>query len=78
MLALTDRQRAILVWLQAYVATKGYPPTIREISTAFGIRSTNGVVDHLSRLEAKGWIERDPFATRGIRLLTTSSTSKEA
>jgi hypothetical protein len=55
---LTDRQRSIFEWIVSYIDRNGYPPTLREIGLAFGIRSTNGVNDHLHALERKGVIER--------------------
>lgn len=48
----------------------GYPPTLRELGAELGIESTNGVVEHLTRLEAKGYIVRHPVA-RGIVMTGT-------
>ena len=64
---LTDRQEEILEYIQRYIQTQGYPPTIREIGTAFGIRSTNGVNDHLKALEKKGFLSRDTLKSRAMR-----------
>lgn len=58
MRAITERQAEILAFIKAEIATKGYPPTLREIGARFGIRSTNGVNDHLNGLERKGYIRR--------------------
>lgn len=66
---LTARQEKILLWIHKQWRVDGRPPTVREIATAFGIRSTNGANDHLKALEAKGWIERDAMVSRGIRVL---------
>ncbi len=49
---------------------RGYPPTIREIGTALGIASTNGVRYYLDRLEQSGKIRRDRWTSRGIELQT--------
>ncbi len=67
---LTDRQAAVLGFINEYRATKGYPPTLREIGSRFGIRSTNGVNDHLRALERKGAISREDMKSRGIKVLT--------
>jgi repressor LexA len=48
---------------------RGYPPTIREIGESLGIRSTNGVNDHLKALERKGYVYRDKSKSRAIRLI---------
>ena len=47
---LTDRQQQVLEFIQTKITRDGYPPTIREIGDHLGIRSTNGVNDHLKAL----------------------------
>jgi len=66
---LTQRQRAVLDCIRAAIQREGRPPTLREIGAAVGIRSTNGVNDHLKALEAKGYIDRTSFRSRGLRIL---------
>jgi SOS-response transcriptional repressor LexA len=63
---LTEKQRAVLGFISQSVRERGYPPTVREIGAALGIKSTNGVNDHLTALERKGAIRRDPLVSRGI------------
>ena len=65
---LTDRQRAVLEFIRESIARDGRPPTQREIAARFKLASTYGVQRHLDALERKGFIERDPNASRGIRL----------
>jgi repressor LexA len=65
---LTERQRQVLEFLREYVRRSGYPPTIREIRIAFGLRSNRGVVDHLRALERKGRIRRTPGSSRAIEI----------
>ena len=67
---LAPRQRALLDFIASYQDQKGIPPTIREIGEALGIRSTNGVSDHIKALVKKGYLERvgDARASRGICL----------
>jgi repressor LexA len=66
---LTDRQQAILSFIVLSIRTQGYPPTLREIGHAFGIRSTKGVNDHLEALEKKGKIRRRPELSRAIEIV---------
>jgi repressor LexA len=66
---LTDRQEEILQYIQRYIEEQGYPPTIREIGQAFGIRSTNGVNDHLKALERKGYVARGELKSRALTLI---------
>jgi repressor LexA len=65
--ALTDRQRAILDYVRQSSLKNGFPPTLREIGRHFGIRSTNGVNDHLRALERKGYLERLELKSRTLR-----------
>lgn len=64
---LTERQRDILTFIHTHIEDHGYPPTVREIGRAFGIRSTNGVSDHLKSLERKGYLERGSLKSRALR-----------
>ncbi len=66
---LTERQQSILDFIVETIQTRGFPPTLREIGLAFGIRSTKGVNDHLAALERKGKIRRHPELSRGIELI---------
>lgn len=66
---LTDRQQEILDFIVEEIQRQGYPPTLREISSRFGISSTQGVRRHIDALEKKGYIERDS----GARSISVSS-----
>ncbi len=55
---LSARQQAILEMIRDWIATRGVPPTYREIGQAMGIRSTNGVSDHVKALIRKGYLTR--------------------
>ncbi len=68
---LTDRQKAVLTFISNSIDDLGYPPTLREIGNELGIRSTNGVNDHLRALERKGYITREDMKSRTLRLLRT-------
>ncbi len=68
---LTDRQRAVLEFISASIIDRGYPPTLREIGNHLGIRSTNGVNDHLRALERKGYLTREDMKSRTLRLVRT-------
>jgi repressor LexA len=64
----TERQRAILEYLHEYVDDHGYPPTVREIGEAVGLRSPSTVHAHLAQLERAGALKRDPTKPRAIEL----------
>ncbi len=56
---LAPRQREVLNYIAACLDQRGIPPSFREIADALGIRSTNGVSDHIKALERKGYIKRE-------------------
>jgi repressor LexA len=66
---LTHRQEAILEYIRNCVREKGYPPSVREIGEAVGLASSSTVHGHLARLQAKGYLRRDPTKPRAIELL---------
>lgn len=68
-LKLTSRQREALDFIMKHQDEHGYPPTLREIGEHMGIRSTNGVNDHLKALERKGYIERREYLSRSIKVI---------
>jgi SOS-response transcriptional repressor LexA len=70
----TARQLKVLDFLREYTATHGYPPTLREIGAHMGIRSTNGVNDHLRALERKGLIRRSMMLSRSCVPVDVSPT----
>lgn len=77
--ALTDRQQLVLDFIRASIVERGYPPTLREIGVQMGIRSTNGVNDHLRALERKGHLCRDDMKSRALRpTVETASASVES
>ncbi len=63
---LTERQRTILNVIRASVASRGYPPSIREIGDAVGLTSTSSVAHQLRTLERKGYLRRDPNRPRAV------------
>lgn len=66
---LTARQRDILNFIRDTLVRFGYPPTVREIGQAVGLRSPSAVHAQLKKLEELGVIRRDPSRKRGIRLV---------
>ncbi len=67
--SLSGRQTAILEFIRKNIRDKGYPPSVREIGEAVGLASSSTVHGHLERLQAKGYLRRDPTKPRAIELL---------
>lgn len=63
------KQQEIIDFIKEEINRKGYPPSVREICKAVGLKSTSTVHGHLSRLEKKGYIRRDPTKPRAIEVL---------
>ncbi len=65
-----DSQARILAYIEQFSHEKGYPPSVREICEATGLRSTSTVHGHLIRLEKKGMLYRDSMKPRAISVPT--------
>lgn len=76
MQGLTNRQQQILDYITEWILEQGYPPTIREIGSHMGIRSTNGVNDHLKALERKGYLKREGLKSRALRPLNVPTKTQ--
>jgi repressor LexA len=70
MQGLTARQEQTLDFIRKSIEERGYPPTLREIGEYMGIRSTNGVNDHLRALERKGYLRREDMKSRALKLVS--------
>lgn len=66
---ITAKQQEILEYMKKEILCKGYPPSVREICDAVGLRSTSSVHAHLETLEKNGYIRRDPTKPRAIEIL---------
>ncbi len=71
---LTERQNQVYEFLRSYVRKQGKPPTIKEVGSHLGIRSTNGVHKLLVALETKGYITRTPHEARGLEIVGEEPT----
>lgn len=65
---ITDRQKEVLNYISEFTEENSFPPTIREISTHFGI-SLRAVQDHILALQKKGYLSQAQRRSRSIRVL---------
>lgn len=70
-LALSERQRAILRFVQDYMREHKHPPSTREIGQGVGISSTSNVIYHVKRLVDYGYLGRQPGTSRTVIVLAT-------
>ena len=68
---LKDKQLLIYEFLKDFTSQKGYPPTVREICKAVGLKSTSSVHGHLKQLEKEGLIKRDPTKPRALEIVAS-------
>jgi repressor LexA len=66
---LSPKQMAILEVIQTSIAKYGYPPSMREIGDAVGLKSLSSVTHQLGQLELSGYLRRDPGKTRAMEVL---------
>ena len=62
-------QERVLEFIKKTIQDKGYPPSVREIGEAVGLKSTSTVHGHLVRLERKGLLHRDSMKPRAMEIL---------
>lgn len=66
---ITKKQSEILEYIKSQILNKGYPPSVRDICVAVGLKSTSSVHAHLETLEKNGYIRRDPTKSRTIEII---------
>ena len=69
---ITKKQEEILNYIKDEILERGFPPAVREICQAVGLKSTSSVHSHLESLEKNGYIRRDPTKPRAIEILDES------
>ncbi len=74
---LNKREKAILNFIEKQMINQGYPPSVREIGVAVGLKSTATVHGYLSKLDEKGYIKKQDRKGRTLRLLK-GGAEKEA
>jgi len=70
---LKDRERKILTYMKNEIKKKGYPPTVREMCIALGIKSTSTTHKDLENLEKKGYIKKDPSKPRALMMIDSDN-----
>lgn len=69
---LTKRQKDVLNVIKKYIATNGYPPTVREIAEIMKLSSPATIQVHLDMIEKKGYIKKHGNMNRTIELLVNN------
>jgi repressor LexA len=66
---LTIRQKEVFDFLRDFLQEEGFPPTLREIASHFGLRGPRAPQKTLFILEKKGYIRKIPGGSRAIEIL---------
>ena len=74
---ISSRQEKILEFINKKIKDEGYPPSVREIAKAVGLSSSATVHSHLKKLEALGFLKRNPSKPRAISVLSTQEQDPE-
>ena len=69
----SEKKMQILDFIRREIDDKGYPPSVREICLAVGLKSTSTVHAHLNRWEEEGYIRRDATKPRALELTDTAT-----
>ncbi len=72
---LTARQQQVLDHIRETVATRGYPPTVREIGEAVGLSSPSTIHSHLGALVKAGYIRKDATKPRAIEIMDSAPSA---
>ena len=75
---LKDREQKILDFMKSEIKTKGYPPTVREICTALGVKSTSTVHKDIASLVDQGFLKKDPSKPRALMVVDTEEATAPA
>ncbi|MBS3907500.1 MAG: transcriptional repressor LexA [Syntrophaceae bacterium] len=72
---LTARQKELFDFLKEFFREKGFPPTLREMASHFGLKGPRGPQKTLNILERKGYIRKIPGESRAIEIPGFSSSN---
>ena len=73
---LKERERKILEYMKNEIRTKGYPPTVREICAAIGIKSTSTAHKDIESLVRQGYLVKDPSKPRALMVVEPESEER--
>ena len=72
--SLNEKEQRVLEYIKKQIKDTGYPPSVREICSALGFKSTSSAHQYIWRLAEKGYIDKGDLKTRAIKVVGTEST----
>lgn len=67
---MTPKQEAVFEYIKSCVLERNYPPSVRDICKAVGLKSTSSVFGYINDLEKMGLIRKDPAHPRALQIMT--------
>ena len=74
---MTPKQQAVFDYIKQCVIERNYPPSVRDICSAVGLKSTSSVFTYINDLETMGLIKKDPAHPRALMITTSEFHSEE-
>lgn len=78
MIELKEREARVLEYMKKEIIEKGYPPTVREICAALGVKSTSTVHADIDALQKKGFLKKDPAKPRALMIVDPETQERLA
>ena len=72
---MTPKQKAVFEYIKQCVIERNYPPSVRDICAAVGLKSTSSVFTYINDLETMGLIKKDPSHPRALMITTSEFRS---
>lgn len=69
----TKKQKIMLDFIDGFVKSNGYSPTLREVMQALGYKSVSTVAKHVDNLIARGWLVKRDNEARSLEVVTPDS-----
>lgn len=73
----SEKQKLILEFIADFTSERGYPPSVREIGAAVGLKSPSTVHAHLNKLRELGYLQKDEHCTRSLTLVGAGRESRK-
>ena len=78
MRGLTQRQKEVLEYIGEFQRNRGFPPSVRDIAKHFQLVSAAGVHKHIKALVRKGFLAKDDFLSRSLRVIGAESSTQSS
>ena len=77
MAELKDREKKVLEFIRQQISDNGYPPTVRDIGAALGIKSTSTVQKSMEILESEGFIRKQAGKRRAFEVVQGGADAQD-